>query len=77
MNVRKLAGNLPLIVGLLLTLSFSLDVPFLRAVKTEQTFGLWLVVLAPLAILLFVVQLVLWWRWPGTRPWRSGSGPPN
>lgn len=60
-----------MIVGLLVTLSFSMDPPFLRVVKTEQTFGLWLVVLVPLAILLFALQLALWWRCSWTRPWRT------
>lgn len=67
--MRRLAGNLPLIGGLLLTISFSADVPFLRALKTEDTFGVWLVVLLPLAILLLAVQPVVWWCWRWTRPW--------
>lgn len=75
--MRKLAGNLPFLAGLPLALAYSMDVPFLRAVKTEQTFGLWLVVLAPLAVLLLVLQLVLWWFRPGTRFWPAGRGRPG
>lgn len=71
--MRKLAANLPVIVGLLVTVSFSADVPFLRALKTESTFGVWLVVLLPVAILLLISQLLLWWAWPRTRPWRTSS----
>jgi len=76
-NVRKLVGNLPAIAGLLLSLAFSIDVPFLRSLKTEETFGLWVVVLVPLAILLFAAQLVLWWSWSWTRPWRTRGGLSN
>lgn len=72
--MRRVVANLPVIAGLLITVSFSVDLPFLRAVKTEHAFGLWLVVLLPLAMLSFATQFLLWWRCPWTRPWRGRAG---
>ena len=73
--MRVFASNLAGLLGLLLVVSFSADIAPLRPLKTEQTFGLWLVVLVPLAIVLLVTQLILWWRLPRTRPWqRNHSG---
>jgi hypothetical protein len=65
------------VAALSITLAFSVDLPPLRALKTEQTFGLWVVFAAPLALGLAAVQIALWWRCPGARPWpkRSGSSP--
>jgi len=73
--MRKLLGNLPLLVGLALMIVFSVDTPGLRQLKTESTYGLWVVVLVPVAIALLLVQVVLWVRWPGTRPLRRRQAP--
>ena len=69
--MRKLAGNLPLLLGLLLAAAYSLDVPFLRPLKTEETFGVWLLIVAPLAVLLVLLQLVLWAYCAPLMPWRA------
>ncbi|MEZ5064306.1 MAG: hypothetical protein R3B81_06195 [bacterium] len=71
--MRMILTNLPGLLGLLLAISFSADIAPLRPLKTEQTFGLWLVVLVPLAIVLLATQLILWWRLPRTRPWRRND----
>jgi len=41
---------------------------FLAPLKTETTFGLWVVVLVPLAVLLGIAQVVLWLCLPAARP---------
>jgi len=76
--MKRLLGNLPLILGLAIWAGFSMDLPFLAPLKTETTFGLWVAVLVPVAILLLAGQIVLWVVNPGTRPWgRSGASPGN
>ena len=70
--------NLPLITSLVIIVGFSADLPLLEPLKTEATFGLWVVVLAPLAVLLLVTQVALWIRVPSARPLRqrrTQSGP--
>jgi hypothetical protein len=52
--------HLPIIVSALITVTFSLDAPFLGALKTERTFGWWLVLLVPLAIILGLSQVAVW-----------------
>ena len=68
--MKKLLMNLPILVAAAITVGFSTDLSFLRPLKTEQTFGWWLVVLVPAAIILFVTQFVMWVCWPATRPLR-------
>ena len=63
---RLLALHAPLLTAALLAFVFSADLPLFRPLKTEATYGLWVVVLVPLAILLFIVQVFLWvmrYRW--------------
>jgi len=71
--MRKLLGNLPVILGAALVIAFSADLPALRPLKTETSYGLWVVVLVPAAIALLLVQVVLWVRLPGTRLFRRGG----
>ena len=68
--MRKVLSNLPLIIGFAIMIIFTWDAPFLRFLKTEQTFGYWVVVLVPAAVVLLVSQLVVWGLWSWTRPWR-------
>ena len=66
--MKKILLNLPLITSLLITVGFSADLAFLAPLKTETTFGLWVVVLVPLAVLLGIAQVVLWLCLPAARP---------
>jgi hypothetical protein len=66
--MKKLVGNLPLVVSAAIMVAFSVDAPLTRALKTEATFGLWVAVLVPAAVVLLVVQILLWVRWPWIRP---------
>lgn len=66
-QVKRLLGNLPLILGLSIAIGFSLDIPLLRFMKTEGTYGIWVVVLAPAAVLLLLTQVILWFVCPWTR----------
>ena len=50
------------------TLVFSVDAPFFRPLKTEMMFAWMVVVLIPLAVVLFLVQAVLWCTVPASRP---------
>jgi hypothetical protein len=65
----RLLGNLPLVLGLGIMTVFSLDVPILAPLKTETSYGVWVVILVPAAVTLLVLQLVLWIVSPRTRPW--------
>ena len=66
--MKKLLLNLPLIAAILITVGFSVDLPFLRSIKTEENFGLAVVVLIPAALLLSIAQVALWVALPASRP---------
>jgi hypothetical protein len=51
--------NVPLLVAAAMIAAFSTDIPMLRPLKTEFTFGYWLL-LVPAAWILLAVQVVLW-----------------
>lgn len=67
--MRRVRNNLPLLLALAITVAFSSDLPLLALLKSEQTFGWWLVVGVPAAMLLFGAQIALWTFFPTTRPW--------
>ena len=66
--VKKLLLNLPVMIALLITVVFSVDAPLFRPLKTEMMFAWMVVVLIPLAVVLFLVQAVLWCTVPASRP---------
>ena len=71
--MKRILLNLPLIIGLLIMVGFSADLPFLRPLKTETTFGWWVVVMVPVAVFLLITQIVLWCTVPASRPLRRGA----
>lgn len=75
--MKKLLLNVPGLAALAIVIGFSVDLPFLRSLKTEQTFGVWVVILVPGAVLFVIAQLILWLAYPTSRPWRRRSGPPD
>ena len=52
--------HLPGLAALLIAVAFSAEWEVLRPLKTEHTFGWWVVVLAPAAVILAVVQVGIW-----------------
>jgi hypothetical protein len=69
MDATRIRDNLPLVLGLAITVVFSCEAPVFRSLKTERTFGWWLVLGLPVAVLLFLGQLGLWVARPSSRPW--------
>jgi len=67
--VRRLLDNLPLILVLGIMAAFSPDVSILAPLKTETSYGVWVVILVPAMVALLVLQIVLWIVSPRTRPW--------
>ena len=67
-------GNLPIIAAIAITVLFSTETPIDEFLKTEQSFGVWVTVLIPLAILLLLAQIAVWALRPRTRPWTLFTG---
>ena len=74
MKAVHLVLHLPLLVAALIVVVFSSDIELFAPLKTESTFGYWLVVGVPAAALLVVAQVILWIVWVGRRKRaRAGS----
>jgi len=71
---RLLLLHLPLLGASLIALVFSIDIELFRPLKTEFTFGFWVVVLVPISVLLAIVQLVIWGVLLGRRSVASRHG---
>jgi hypothetical protein len=52
--------HLPGLTALLITVMFSAEWEVFRPLKTEQTFGWWVLVLVPAAVILGLVQVGIW-----------------
>ena len=64
-----LPGNVPIFAAIAITVIFSAETPLDELLKTEQSFGFWVTLFIPLAIVLVAAQIAVWAFLPGTRPW--------
>lgn len=62
-HLPRLRLFLPGLITTVILTAGSWDAPFLRPLRTELTYGWWVVVLYPLAALLALTQVVLWIGW--------------
>jgi hypothetical protein len=57
---RLVVRHLPLLAAAAIVVVGSADIPAFQALKTESSYGLWVVVLIPAAVLLFLAQVAVW-----------------
>ena len=57
---RPLLLHLPLSIAVAVMVVFSTDIEAFRPLKTEHTYGLWVVVLVPIAVFALLAQIAIW-----------------
>ena len=61
--LKILLFHFPLLVTLSIAFVASTDLALFRGLKTEDTYGWWVVVLMPIGAVMALTQVVLWLAW--------------